>query len=146
MSIFAIRTTVGREKTVLDSLDTKIRVKNPGIKALMSPGELKGYLFIEGDDEDVRHIAQGVPHVRGIVAKDVELSEIAQFFAENQKEITFHDGDLVEVIGGPFKREKAKIVRLDETKREAKIELVESAVPIPITIKLDLLKPSRNSA
>ncbi|MCK5334310.1 MAG: hypothetical protein KAJ24_07355, partial [Candidatus Aenigmarchaeota archaeon] len=69
-----------------------------------------------------------------------------QFFAENQKEITFHDGDLVEVIGGPFKREKAKIVRLDETKREAKIELVESAVPIPITIKLDLLKPSRNSA
>lgn len=146
MSILAIRTTVGREKTVLDSLDTKVRVRNPGIKAILNPGELKGYLFIEGEDEAVRHLAQGVPHVRGIVAKPVDINEITQFFAEAPKEIAFKEGDLVEVIGGPFKREKAKIVRLDEAKREAKIELVESAVPIPITIKLDLLKPTRNSA
>jgi transcriptional antiterminator NusG len=47
---------------------------------------------------------------------------------------------LVEVIGGPFKREKAKIVRINEVKREAKIEFIDSAVPIPITIKTDLLK------
>jgi len=144
MPIFAIRTTVGREKTVLESLDTKIRVKNEGIKAVIHPGEIKGYVFVEGDIDAVRNAVRGIPHVRGILSKELELKDIEAFFSETVKEVSFREGDIVEVIGGPFKREKAKIVRLDEAKREAKIELVESAVPIPITMKFELLKPCKN--
>ncbi|MFH1126940.1 MAG: transcription elongation factor Spt5 [archaeon] len=143
MPIYTIRTTVGRERTVLDSLDAKLKNNSAGIKAIMSPSELKGYFFIEGTEEDIHKAIQGIPHIKGIINKPIPVEELSNFYSQEVKEITIKEGDIVEVIGGPFKREKAKIVRIDETKREARIELVESAVPIPITIKLDLLKAIR---
>ncbi len=143
MPIYTIRTTVGRERTVFDSLDAKLKAKNPGVKAMLSPNELKGYIFIEGEEEDIHKAIQGIPHIKGIINKPINIDELSNFYSTEVKEVKFKEGDIVEVVGGPFKREKAKIVRIDETKREAKIELVESAVPIPITIKLDLLKAIR---
>ena len=143
MPIFTVRTTVGRERTALDSLYAKLKNKPLEVKAILNPAELKGYLFIEGKEDDVRIALHGVPHVRGILPNPVEIDELSNFFAEKPREITFKGGDIVEVIGGPFKREKARIIRIDEAKREARIELVESAVPIPITINLELLKASR---
>ncbi len=141
MVLVAARTTVGREKTAIDALDTKMLSKPMGITAVLSPGELKGYVFLEGESIDtIKEAILTVPHIRGVLNKEVNIDELSDFFSEELKEITLTVGDLVEVMGGPFKREKAKVVRLDETKREAKIELVDSAVPIPITIKLDLLK------
>lgn len=143
MPIYTLRTTVGRERTVLDSLDAKLKNNSQGIKSMLSPAELKGYIFIEGSEEDIHKTTQGVPHIKGLINKPIKIEELSNFFSQEVKEITIKEGDIVEVIGGPFKREKAKIVRIDEAKREAKIELVESAVPIPITIKLDLLKHTR---
>ena len=43
-------------------------------------------------------------------------------------------GDIVEVVGGPFKNEKGKITRVDESREEVTIELLEAAIPIPITV------------
>lgn len=141
MVIYTIRATVGRERTVIDSIAARMKSKNIKVRSLLSPAELKGYIFIEGEEDDIAIITTGVPHIRGLIKKNVVLEQLKKFFAEVPKEIKVKEGELVEVIGGPFKREKAKVIRIDEAKREAKIELVESAVPIPITIKLDLLKP-----
>ncbi|MEA3229515.1 MAG: transcription elongation factor Spt5 [archaeon] len=139
--IFAVRTTVGREKTAVDS----INLKNVGslgvIKAVFSPAELKGYIFVEGDDKDaVAETLRNVPHVRGVINKDVDMHALENFFDQTVEVVVFKVGDLVEVIGGPFKKEKAKVMRINEQKREAKVELVDATVPIPITIKLELLK------
>ncbi len=139
--IFVIRTTIRREKTVLDSLDGKIKNSSFGIKSILNPAELKGYLFLEGEEEEIVNATQSVPHVRGIIKKAVNLKELEQYFVEMSTEIKISEGDLVEVVGGSFKGEKAKVVRIKEQKKEAKIELIEAVVPIPITIKLGLLKP-----
>ena len=141
--IFTLRTTVGRESTVVDLLNTKLKPRNTGVKSILHPAELKGYVFIEGSENGIREGIKGVPHIRGLIDRPVKLDELKRFFAEDLPQIHLKEGEIVEVIGGPFKREKAKIVRMDETKREAKIELIESAVPIPITISLDLLKATR---
>lgn len=143
MAILTLRTTVGRERTAIDLVDNKLKSHPLAIKSMLHPAELKGYVFIEGEEDAIREAIQGVPHIRGIIDKPVSIDHLKNFFAEELPQTTLKEGDIVEVIGGPFKREKAKIVRLDEAKREAKIELVESAVPIPITISLDLLKASR---
>lgn len=140
MTILTIRTTVGRERTVLDALTVKVHMKPMDVKSILAPAELKGYLFIEGSDEGIANALRGVPHVRGLINKPVAIEQLEPFMKVATKEITMKMGDIVEVVGGPFKHEKAKIVRIDEDKREARIELIESAVPIPITIKLDLLK------
>ena len=143
--ILTTRSTVGREKTVLDSLQILINNKGEGIKAVLSPAEIKGYLFVEGDSKErMIEILKEVHNVRGVIDKEIDPKALEKFFEVKTEKITYEVGTLVEVIGGPFKREKARITRIIEQKREAKIELVDAVVPIPITIKLDLLKKINN--
>lgn len=141
--IFALRTTVGRESTVVDLLHSKLKTNTLGVKSILHPAELKGYVFIEGSEDGIANAIKQVPHIRGLIDKPIAMDDLKRFFSEAAPQITLKEGEIVEVIGGPFKREKAKIVRVDEAKREARIELIESAVPIPITISLDLLKATR---
>ena len=47
------------------------------------------------------------------------------------------EGNIVEVIAGPFKGEKARVQRIDESKEEVTVELFEAMVPIPITVRGD---------
>ncbi len=143
--IFTVRTTVGREKTAIDSINVKVGGVSKAIKAIMSPAELKGYIFVEGDDVDnIAEVLRDVPHVRGVIRKEVNIDQLESFFEDKVEEINIKEGDTVEVIGGPFKKEKAKVTRINEQKREAKVELVDATVPIPITIKLELLKICNN--
>jgi transcriptional antiterminator NusG len=51
--------------------------------------------------------------------------------------------DICEIISGPFKREQAKITRIDKAKEEVVVELLEAAVPIPITVNMDAVKVIR---
>ena len=57
--------------------------------------------------------------------------------------MNIQERDIVEIISGPFKREKAKVKRIDEGKEEVVVELLEAAIPIPMTLKLDAVKVIR---
>ena len=50
------------------------------------------------------------------------------------------------MISGPFKREQAKVIRIDKTKEEVVVELLEAAVSIPITVKMDSVKVIRRES
>ena len=59
------------------------------------------------------------------------------------EEINIEKGDIVEIIGEPFKKEKAKVIRIDKSKGEAVVTLLAAVVPIPVTVKLDNVKVIR---
>ncbi len=144
MVLMAFRVISGRERVVLDALEAKIKSRDLNIYAILVPAELKGYMFIEGESEDeITKALMGVPHVKGLVPGEISIDEIECFLKPKEEEINIKEGDIVEVIGGPFKREKAKVIKVDEEKKVAKIELIDSAVPIPISIKVELLKVIR---
>ena len=50
------------------------------------------------------------------------------------------EGMRVEVIAGPFKGEKAKVLRVNDTKEEVTIELLEAAVKIPLTLNAEQIR------
>ena len=52
------------------------------------------------------------------------------------------EGNIIEIISGPFKGEKASVQRIDEPKEEVTVELIEAMVPIPITVRGDHQLPS----
>jgi len=135
--ISTIRTTVGRENAVIESLTNKIKNSGLAIKSIFHPGELKGYIFLEGDIEAINEVIKGVPHVKGIIKKEVSMNDIKSFLEIKKVEIKINRGDVIEVIGGPFKNEKGKVTRVDEAKEELTIELLDAAIPIPITIPME---------
>lgn len=139
--IYTVKTVVGREKIVLDSIASKAKANNLNIQALTHPEEIRGYIFVEGDVRDVERALQMVPHVRGLIKRPIQIEEIQRFLQPKEMEMELKRGDVVEVIGGPFKGEKGKVVKYDKTKREMTMELVEVAVPIPITISVEFVKP-----
>jgi len=135
--ITTIRTTVGRENAVIETLMSKVKNSGLNIKAIFHPSELKGYLFLEGEIEDINELIKGVPHVKGIIRKEVTMNDIKKFLEVKKIEIKINRGDIIEVTGGPFKNEKGKVTRVDEAKEELTIELLDAAIPIPITISMD---------
>lgn len=138
--IYSVKTVVGRENIVIDALAAKAKTLNLNISALVHPEEIKGYVFVEGDLKDIEKAAQAIPHIRGIIKNPIELVEIQRFLEPRKTEVKLEKGDIIEVVGGPFKGERGKVVRYDQIKREVTVELVEVVVPIPITIGVEFVK------
>ena len=142
--LFAIRTTANREEQVMDFIESNVTKKNLEVYAIMNPHGMRGYIFIEAkSQEDAAQACFGIPYSRGVLNKEVKYEEIEPMLEQVKIQINIQEKDIVEIIHGPFKKEKAKVKRIDETKEEVVVELLEAAIPIPITVKLDWVKVIR---
>ena len=184
-SIYAIRTTIGQERSVTDLVTTAVigetdvwecpfcaedfssakatkqhmksckkKRKKTGepklistnqlkgrVKSILVPETLRGYVFIETTEfRDVEIAISGVPHVRGRVGGKVSLEEIDRFLAPPPAAEGISEGDVVEIISGPFKGERAKVVRVDTGKEELILELRDSPYTIPVRVHADFAK------
>ncbi len=139
IKIYAVKTIIGRENVVLETMANKAKAKALQIKALAHPEEIKGYIFIEGGLKDIQDILGEIPHARGILRDPVSLNDVKRFIETRRKEIEINENDIVEVVGGPFKGEKGRVKRFDKDKGEVTIELIEVAVPIPVTVNAGLV-------
>lgn len=138
--IYSVKTIVGREDIVLETIMNRGKADGLDIRAGVHPEEIKGYIFVEGELSDIEKVVKTIPHARGIIRKPISIEEIRRFLEPKKVEVELNEGDIVEVIGGPFKGEKGKVTRYDKTKDEVIIELIEVAVPIPITVNAKLVK------
>lgn len=138
--IYTVRTTSGREHIVIDMIYNRVRAEKLGVKSITHPGELKGYIFIEGPEGEVRKALHGVMHIKGLIEKPITLEEIQHFFETKKAKIVVNERDIVEIIGGPFRGEKGRIRRIDSIKDEVTVELLEASIPIPVTISIELVR------
>ncbi len=142
--IFALRTTANREDQVMDFVMSHVVKKGLDVFSVIRPHGMRGYIFLEaGSKQDAEQASHGIPYARGILPKSVDYSEMEHMIEPVKRELSIRKNDIVEIISGPFKRETAKITRIDEQKEEVVVELVEAAVPIPITLKIDAVKVIR---
>jgi transcriptional antiterminator NusG len=139
--LFTIKTVVGRESIVMDNVATKAKTSGlTQVKAFIHPQEIKGYVFVEGDIKEIEMAVQDVPHVRGLIKKGIDMKQVERYLQPKTIVLELGIGDIVEVVGGPFKGEKGKVTRYDKDKREVTMELLEAAVPIPVTVSVEFIK------
>ena len=144
MAIFALRTTANREDQVMDFVASNVQKKGLGVFCIIRPHGLRGYIFIEGENREiVEESFHGVPYARGLLLNNIEYKEIENMLEQVKTQVNIQKNDVVEIISGPFAREKAKVSRVNLQKEEVVVELLEAAVPIPITVKLDSVKVIR---
>jgi len=146
--IFALRITANREDQVMDFVTSNAQRKKLNVFAVVRPHGMRGYIFIEAENyQEAEEAAKNIPYARGVLATQVPYNEIEHMLEPRRKtEISIRKHDIVEIIAGPFKREQAKVIRIDKTKEEVVVELLEAAVPVPITIKLDSVKTIRRES
>lgn len=140
--IFAVKTAIGHERAAATALYNRIgTIKNEEVYSILSPSNLRGYLLVEASSrERLKLLLKGVPHVRTVVEGTAEMSEIEGFLTPQPAVKGVTVGDIVELVAGPFKGEKARVQHIEEAREEITVELFESMVPIPITVRADHIR------
>ncbi|MBN1170345.1 transcription elongation factor Spt5 [Candidatus Micrarchaeota archaeon] len=140
--IQTIRVTSGQEKIISEILMKKAKAEKLDVYSILHVETVKGYLFIEAADENTLvHLIQKVKHVKGFLKQPIKLEELDKLISSNkQPSMTIETGDIVEMSSGPFKGERAKVLKIDDAKDEITVELIEVAVPIPVTVKAKMVK------
>lgn len=140
-SVFAVRTTAGQEKNVADLIATRVATTNLPIKSILVPETLKGYVLIEAEGPHfVEKAIAGIKHVRSRIQGIVSFKEVEQYLVMKPVIDELDEQDLVEIVGGPFKGMRAKITRIDKTKEEVILELLEATFTLPITVHADYVR------
>ncbi|HIH21473.1 MAG: transcription elongation factor Spt5 [Candidatus Diapherotrites archaeon] len=161
--IFTVRTTVGQESMVVDILSEKIKQEELSVYSFAVLPGLKGYVLIEADNEmTVRRALSNVPHIKGkgivgtsflksrkineeeeVVGGEVrvvKIEELSSLLESKPLMKSIKVGQKVELIAGPFKGEKARVLRVNDPKEEVTVELLEATVKIPVTISAEHIR------
>jgi transcriptional antiterminator NusG len=139
--IFAVKTTTGQERNVARLIAAKIEMNKIPVKAILAPETLKGYVFIEAEGPHfVEEAIGGIKHVRSRVPGIVSFAEIERYIVKKPIIEELNESDIVEVTGGPFKGMRAKITRIDKTKEEVTLELLEATFTLPITVSSEYVR------
>lgn len=138
---FAIRITGGQENVVANILQNKINSKRISLRSILILENFKGYVIVEAPDSNIAYDAlYGVRHVRGQIRGDLPFSDIEKYLVKKPIVTELNIDDTVEVIAGPFKSMKAKIIRVDYEKQESTVVLLDSPYQIPVTVDANYLK------
>jgi transcriptional antiterminator NusG len=142
--IFIIKVTTNKEEKAVDMIADRIEKKNLSTFAVLRPHGLRGYILLEAEDrESAEESVFNLPYVKGIIGKTIGYEEIKNMVEPSATAISIKDGDIVEIIAEPFKKEKAKVLRIDKQKEEVVVSLLGAVVPLPVTIKLDNVRVIR---
>jgi transcription termination/antitermination protein NusG len=153
-SILTLKTQMDHEKDVVMSLFAKADQGEKDVYAVLSPVKLRGYVFVEGMNTDrLQEKARGIKKAKSFVdVKDgsaprdahipaeISIDEISSYLVPVSPVIGIEDGDTVELVNGPFKGERARVQKIDQTKEEITVELIDAMVPIPVTVKADSVR------
>jgi transcriptional antiterminator NusG len=141
--LFAIRTTGGQEKVVLNLLQNRVRTQDIKIQSVLLVDNLKGYVVLEAIDVNQAFMAiQGVRHIRGQLRGELEFKDIEGYLVKKSTVTELAVDKVVEIIGGPFKGMKATVTRIDHDKEEATVILLDAPYQLPVTVDANYLKIS----
>ncbi|HHQ44602.1 MAG TPA: transcription elongation factor Spt5 [Candidatus Altiarchaeales archaeon] len=157
MPIYAVKATAGQERVVAELMyreanahKDKNRAEGKEIYSILYTTGLKGYVLVEANRPAVvGDLARDTPKTKGLLLKEkgniesageIPISDLEETLVPTPVVTEVERGNLVELIAGPFKGEKARVAKIDEDKNEITVELIEAAVPIPVIVRGDDLK------
>ena len=143
MPIYALKTTVSQEKTVARMIEHRAKSKGYPIYAILVTDSLRGYIFVEGADQlTVEKATQNLRHIRtrAVRGQEVPIDELSNVLIPKPAIEGLDEGDLVEVIDGPFKGSRARIIRIDQSREKVTVELLGGGMAIPIELHGDFVR------
>jgi len=139
--IFAVKTTGGQEKTVANFIATRVALRSKQIYAILTFDAMKGYVFFEAPNAQiVGESVSGFKHVKSQIPGIIRFQDIEKFLITKSIIAELNVDDVVEVVAGPFKGLRAKIMRIEAVRREVTVVLLDAPYQLPVTIDADYLK------
>lgn len=135
MPFYAVRVTGGKEDIVAELIMHEAKKQKLEIYSIMVMPGIKGYIIIEAQNSlEAQRAIYGVKHTKSVIPQDINVDELLKYFEEEKPSEEFSIGDLVEILIGAFKGTRAKILKIDDKKKELTVELLDTPVSITITV------------
>lgn len=145
-TLFAVRTTINQESNILRQIFYRYKILDiiPDIRAMLVSPLLPGYIFFEAPTKrEVQIAVQGIPHIKGRIVQNIELSELKHVLLPRSVTEYLEEGDKVEIISGVFEGSRAIVMRMPHdtsSSEEVVVRLLQEETPITIKIHGDYLK------
>jgi transcription termination/antitermination protein NusG len=138
---FIVRVTSSQERITADILQNKIEKSSIPVYSIILAEGMRGYLILEVQDENAaRELILDEPHVKGILSKPLSEEELNKMLEVKKVAQEIGVNDTIEFMSGPFKGYKARVIKVEPTKEEITVELMDVAVPIPVTTKAGIAR------
>ncbi len=139
---FVVRVSGGQESLIASMLQSRLSSKKiEGIYSILFLESFKGYVIVEALDSNIAYEAlHGIRHIRGQIRGELPFKDLEGYLIKKPVVTELVIDDTVEIIAGPFKSMKAKIMRVDYEKQEATVVLLDSPYQIPVTVDANYLK------
>ena len=136
--IYCYKVKKGQEFNAAESLVQYADVHRFDINTVLVT-EIQGYLFIEGNIQDILKAVDNVHYVSKQLGR-VPISELENQLVPTPVIEGLKPGDIVEITEGPFKGSQAKISSIYQAREEITVDLLTSSVTIPIVLHADSVK------
>lgn len=142
--LFVVKVTTNKEARAFELIADRVTSKNLEVYSIARPHGLRGYIFLEAKDrENAEEASYNLPYVKGIIPKKVSYVEIRPMLEPVTADVNIEKDDIVEIVAEPFKKEKAKVIRVDKSKGDVVVSLLGAIIPIPVTVKIDNVRVIR---
>ena len=68
------------------------------------------------------------------------LGDVLPYLEPKAATTGIEEGSIVEIHGGAFRGQAARVTRVTESKEEVTVELFEAAVPVALTVRADQVR------
>ncbi|MEM4481305.1 MAG: transcription elongation factor Spt5 [Desulfurococcaceae archaeon] len=145
-SIFAVRTTSGRELDVALIIERRVLEKRGkgedlGITGIVVAPGVKGFVFVETlKPAELYKTLQNIKYASTSRPLKIPLQDVLNMLKPKEVVEEVAVGEEVEIMRGPFRGMRARVVSVDKSKNTLTVNLLEAAFSIPITISINYVK------
>jgi len=152
--LYILKTSIGQEQNVAN--EVRARLSGTGslediqdeIFGVLSPHFMRGYIFVEASA--LHHVEKLIGRVgvsttpmkncRKVLGGESPLGDVLPYLEPKAATAGIEEGSIVEIHGGAFRGQAARVTRVTESKEEVTVELFEAAVPVALTVRADQVR------
>ncbi|PSO08425.1 transcription elongation factor Spt5 [Candidatus Marsarchaeota G2 archaeon BE_D] len=139
MALF-IDDLINSQKSSQQSEDSS-ELSNADIKAIVYVPKMNGVLLAEtSNPRYLEALLRGQKHYKGRIYGTVKLEEIEPLIKPRTVMEVLNLGDEIEVVSGALRGSRGKVLRIDKSRNEVTFQPAEVAIPMPMTISIDMVK------
>ena len=152
--LYILKTSIGQEQNVAN--EVRARLSGSGslediqdeIFGVLSPHFMRGYIFVEASA--LHHVEKLIGRVgvsttpmkncRKVLGGESPLGDVLPYLEPKAATAGIEEGSIVEIHGGAFRGQAARVTRVTESKEEVTVELFDAAVPVALTVRADQVR------
>jgi transcriptional antiterminator NusG len=152
--LYILKVSIGQESNVAN--ECRARLSGTGslvdcqdeIFAVLVSNTTRGYIFIEASAIHFVEKLIGrtginvtpLKNCRKVLPGESPLEDVLPYLTPKAATSGIEEGCICEIIGGAFRGQNARVIRVNEAKEEVTVELFEAAVPVSLRLRGDQLR------